>query len=296
VNRNIESTAPECGNRPLESATAWKASLLLRCERAADKSVLTERIHYGPLRLLKPLYPEGDVVCHAVIVHPPGGIVSGDELDIDVSVADAGHLLVTTPGAQKWYRSRGQCALANTITRVGTGSALEWLPQETMIFDGANVSQRLSVYVNDNARCFGWEILCLGRTTRDERFTKGVFRQQLQIVRDGTLIWCEHTLLRGNDPLLNSPLGLAGKPVMATAWLVYPAEENATDVERLAIVRAVLANNMMVAASNPASGLIVIKVVSDSAETVRHLLTKVWSRIRFEVFATAPQIPRIWST
>jgi urease accessory protein len=296
VDLDIESAAPECGNTPFVSAPGWRASLQLRCERAAEKSVLTRRAHCGPLRLLKPLYPEGDGVCHAVIVHPPGGIVSGDELDIDITVADRGHLLVTTPGAQKWYRSSGQSAFANTVARVGTGSALEWLPQESMLFDGANVSQRLSVQVHENARFFGWEILCLGRATRDERFTQGLFRQHLKISRVDTLIWSEHTLLRGNDPLLNSPLGFAGNTVMATAWLVCSAAESTADVEQLAIVRAALADHTMGAASNPASGLIVIKVLSDSAEEVRHLLTRVWSRIRPKTFATAPHIPRIWST
>jgi urease accessory protein len=296
VNFDIESIAPECDNTPHDSDTRWKARLLLRCRDIDGKSILTERSHVGPLRLLKPLYPEGDTVCNAVVVHPPGGIVAGDELDIDITVDSGAHLLVTTPGAQKWYRSLGPSARANTVIRVDAASSLEWIPQETIIFDRAQVLQTLSIHINNAARFFGWEILCLGRTTRNERFTQGSFRQHIQITRDDTPIWCENTLLRGDDPLLTSPLGLGGMPVIATAWIVYPPKLSDAEAALVATVRAALAEGATSAASNPVAGLIAIKVVGDSTETVRHFLTQVWSRIREDVFSVRPQTPRIWST
>jgi urease accessory protein len=294
-NENIE---PQHDSVSFTDSVGWKARLSLRCQQLAGKSVLTERSHQGPLRLLKPLYPEGDAVCHAVIVHPPGGIVAGDELDIAITASDGGHLLVTTPGTQKWYRSTGQTALARTVLSTDASSALEWLPQETMVFDGARAAQHLSIRLEGNARFFGWEILCLGRTTRDEQFTRGEFRQRIELIRDDRRQWSEHMLLHGNDPLLFSPLGLAGQPVIATAWIMYPLSSG-TSTSLLATVRQSLLSveeHATAAASNPVDGLIVIKVIGSAPETVRHLLTELWSRIRFEVFATAPQIPRIWST
>ncbi len=257
--------------------------------------MLTERAHVGPLRLLKALYPEGERVCHAVIVHPPGGIVAGDELAIDIAVANSGHLLVTTPGTQKWYRSTGQAAIARTKLSVHDNAALEWLPQESMVFNGAIVSQRVSVQINDDAKFFGWEIVCLGRTTRNERFTQGELRQRLEIVRDDVLVWCENTVLDGDDPLLRSALGTNNMPVIATAWIAFQPNE-ATEVSILTHVRLILEAEPTAAASRPAPGLIVIKIVGYSAETIRQSLAKVWSRIREEVFGIVAETPRIWST
>ena len=81
------------------------AELTLRYEKRDGRSVITQRRHYGPLLVQKPFYPEGDVVCHSIIVHPPGGIVAGDRLAIHVTLESGAHALITTPGATKWYRS-----------------------------------------------------------------------------------------------------------------------------------------------------------------------------------------------
>ena len=160
----------------------WSARLNLRFESCevlgSSRTVMTERNHFGPLRILKPLYPEGHDICHGVVVHPPGGIVAGDSLAIDVQVDANANALITTPGAQKWYRSSGKQASAVTRLHVADGATLEWMPQETMVFDGAWVEQVLDVTLAPRARFFGWEMLCLGRTTRGERFTTGEFRQR----------------------------------------------------------------------------------------------------------------------
>ncbi|TAG45530.1 MAG: urease accessory protein [Betaproteobacteria bacterium] len=296
VNTDCEPSVSDAIARDGPTIQGWTANLTLKCQMIQGKSILTERVHHGPLRLLKPLYPEGDRTCHAVIVHPPGGIVAGDVLGIEVDVQDAGHLLVTTPGTQKWYRSLGRSAESSTSLTVGAGSSLEWLPQETMVFDRARVSQRLSIRINQDARFFGWEILCLGRTTRNETFTQGSFRQRIELIRDGSICWSEQTLLQGDDPLLRSMLGFQSMPVVATAWIAYPPREDAEAEALLGIVRAHLMGAATAAASQPAAGLIVIKIVGASPETVRLLLATVWSRIREDVFGVAAQLPRIWST
>ena len=155
----------------------WSARLNLRFESrevvGSLRTVMTERKHFGPLRILKPLYPEGHDICHGVIVHPPGGIVAGDSLAIDVQVDANANALITTPGTQKWYRSSGKQASAVTRLQVADGATLEWMPQETMVFDGAWAEQVLDIALAPGARFFGWEMLCLGRTTRGERFTSG---------------------------------------------------------------------------------------------------------------------------
>ncbi|TAG02765.1 MAG: urease accessory protein [Betaproteobacteria bacterium] len=294
----LELSLPDAAFTDAAAATngRWRATLDLRFEQRGERSVLARREHSGPLRILKPLYPEGDRVCHAVIVHPPGGIVGGDSLCTSVQVGEHAHALITTPGTQKWYRSTG--ATAHSEIHANVFGALEWLPQESMLFDGARVAQSLRFDLSPQARFFGWEILCLGRSARGERFSSGQLHQRIELFRDAQPLWSEHTVLAGDDPLLNSPLGIGGLPVVATAWLATPLAERSDtqDAAWLTSVREVLAAHPMAAASAPAPGLIVMKAVDSSAETVRNLLTAVWSKMRVAAFDTAAQLPRIWST
>ena len=282
----------------------WSACLNLRFEArevlGAPRTVMTERNHFGPLRILKPLYPEGHDICHGVIVHPPGGIVAGDSLAIDVRVDQGACAVITTPGAQKWYRSTGKHASAATRLHVADGAALEWMPQETIVFDGTSAQQSLEIALAPDARFFGWEMLCLGRTTRGERFTTGDFRQRIRLVRAETNapLWRESMVITGGDPLLTSPLGLRGMPVTATAWIAFPhgALSTLSADELLANIRANLGDSALAAASSPEAGLVVVKVIGDAPEALRNLLIAVWSKIRMQVFGRKPELPRIWST
>src|SRR5437764_7229888 len=106
---------------------SWNASLQLDYSREGARSV-ARFAHDGPLRILQSLYPEGDAVCHNVLVHPPGGLVGGDTLDVRVTVADGSHGLITTPGASRFYRSDGAQALQDVQLRLAAGARLEWLP------------------------------------------------------------------------------------------------------------------------------------------------------------------------
>ena len=311
-----------------ELALGWSARLNLRFESrevlGSSRTVMTERNHFGPLRILKPLYPEGHDICHGVIVHPPGGIVAGDSLAIEVQVDANASALITTPGTQKWYRSSGKQASAVTRIRIADGAAMEWVPQETMVFDGAWAEQSLDIALAPGARFFGWEMLCLGRTTRGERFTTGEFRQRIRLVRYqndlactvGAVLprhpvaipvavaplpqtcapfWREVMVLVGGDPLMTSPLGMRGLPVTATVWIVFPPEAQDSAM-LLGEIRTVLNDAPLAAASSPEPGLIVVKVIGNAPESVRNLLIAVWSKIRMPVFGRKPELPRIWST
>ncbi len=273
----------------------WSANLRLRFVFDGQRTILAERAHTGPLRLLKPLYPEGDRYCHAVVVHPPGGIVAGDSLTVTARVERDAHGVITTPGAQKWYRTDGAEATSVTELAVDRGGALEWLPQEAIVFDGAHARQALTINLENGAKFFGWEMVCFGRTASQERFTRGHFRQTIRVQREGALVWSEHMSLLGSDPLLESPLGWDSNPVSATAWIARDADST-SDAEFLAIIRLQLESEPLAAASNPSPGLFIVKAVGASAESVRELLISVWSQVRFEVFGVAAQRPRIWST
>ena len=119
----------------------WHARLDLTYRRDAERCIVHDR-HRGPLRVLQTLHPEGPGVCHNVLVHPPGGIVGGDVLELDMTLPGGTHALLTTPGATRFYRSAGELALQATTARVAGAARLEWLPLETICHPGARAENR----------------------------------------------------------------------------------------------------------------------------------------------------------
>lgn len=209
---------------PLEPRHApWRARLALAFEHGQSRTTLARREHQGPLVVQKPLHPEGPEVCQCVVVHPPGGIAGGDAIELDVAVGAGAHAQLTTPGAAKWYRAAGRRAAQDVAIRVADGAVLEWLPQGTIVFDGADASSTLRVELAPTAVWIGWDVVCLGRTASAERFTHGQWRQRIEIVRGHALVWSERAVLRGGSPLLASPAGLNGAPVFGTFVAMAPA-------------------------------------------------------------------------
>ncbi len=194
----------------------WEAELNLRFSRRDGHSLLASRSHRGPLVVQKPLYPEGKSICHAIILHPPGGIAGGDRLSLNVDVESDAHALLTTPGAGKWYKANGREASQHLGFRVHENAILEWLPQENIVYDDAQAVWNARVDLAESACYAGWEIICLGRQACGEQFRTGNLRQNLRIYRSSRLIWGEHANLKGGDNLLTSAAGLRGSPVTAT--------------------------------------------------------------------------------
>ena len=138
----------------------------------AERTVLRDNRHCGPLRVQKALYPEGEGVCQAIVLHPPSGIAGGDHLLISATVGAGAHAQLTTPGAGKWYRSGGPEASQRLELTVEEGAALEWLPQETIVFDGARARMETRVRLAADSRFIGWDILCLGRAAAGGRLRR----------------------------------------------------------------------------------------------------------------------------
>ncbi len=264
--------------------SSWKARLALDFAFRDKKTVLAERSHDGPLVVQKPLYPEGDAVCHGIVVHPPGGIAGGDELALSATVGAEGAVLLTTPAAAKWYRSAGAWARQDVAFDV-TGT-LEWLPQETIVFDGALARMTTIVDLAPGASYLGWEILCLGRTGSGERFARGACRIATEIRRAGKLLWLECGRIDGGGALLDSPAGFGGRTVCAT--LLAAGE---IDNECVAECR----RDPEVALTR-LPGLLVARHLGDSSEAAKRCLTRIWSLLRPALSGRAATQPRIWST
>lgn len=268
-------------------AAPWKAELSLGFTRRGDRTVLSGRRVEGPLVVQKALYPEGDAVCHAIVVHPPGGIAGGDELSLNARVEEKSHSLLTTPGAGKWYRSAGPWASQRLSLQVeGT---LEWLPRETIVFSGARAELGCRVALGAQARYIGWEILCLGRTGSGERFEKGEVRIDTAVTRDGRPLLVERGRIEANGRLMRSPAGLGGRSVFGTLL----AASCDLDQDVLKSCREEM-NNTVAITLLP--GLLVARYLGDSSEEAFRALAALWAKLRPALLGRPAVEPRIWCT
>jgi urease accessory protein len=260
-------------------AASWRAELSLGFESTGGRTVLAHKRHDGPLVVQKALYPEGGEVCHAIVVHPPAGIAGGDELLLNVDTKETASALLTTPGAGKWYRSAGAWAAQKLSFDVA--GALEWLPQETIIFDGALADLSTEVRLGDDARYIGWEILCLGRSGSGERFSRGSIRLSTRISRNGKLIWLERGRIDGGGKLMQSPAGLGGNTVCGTLVAAAP---------NIAPRRADgLALTLL-------PGVLVARYLGNSSEEAKQAFARLWAAIRPGLLGREAHEPRIWRT
>jgi len=274
-------------------ASTWNARLALGFQRRAAATILARREHAGPLRVQKPLYPEGEAVCHAIVLHPPSGVAGGDELEIDVTVEAGAHALLTTPGAGKWYRSAGAWARQRLGMTVAAQGRLEWLPQETIVFDAARAAMDSRIELAADARFIGMEVLCLGRRACGEQFGRGILQLSTRVQRAGQPIWLERGRLEGGSAVLASPAGLAGFSVNGTLLAAAPDIAPAL----LAACRAVPA--LEAGAHHGLTllpDLLVARYLGHSSEAARLWFIALWQVLRPALMGRPAQLPRIWST
>lgn len=273
-------------------ATAgWRAELALGYELRGARTVLATRRHDGPLVVQKPLYPEGDTVCHTIVVHPPGGIAGGDELSLEVALGAGAHALLTTPGAAKWYRSAGPWAVQKLAFRLGSQAVLEWLPQESIVFDAARAKLSSELHLSGDARFIGWEMLCFGRSGSGERYTRGSCRLANAIWRDGRLLWLERGRFEGGGKLLASSAGLRGQPVSGTLVAAAPEIDDAL----LAACRQ-LAPARGEGAVTRLPEVLIARYLGDSSEAGKDYFVALWHVLRPALVRREAHEPRIWRT
>lgn len=273
----------------------WKATLDLRYQRAGAQVVAHHR-HQGPLRILQSLYPEGPGICHNVLVHPPGGLVGGDTLELAVHAEPGTHGLITTPGATRFYRSEGEAATQQTRLHVDAGARLEWLPLEALCYSGCQAVNQLEFQLEEGAQLLGWDITALGLPHADAPFVAGSFTQHIEWPG----VWLERGRLDATDTrLLDSPLGLDGMRCMAsmffasgTPW-TRPAREQLLDAARAVAQGHALAARCGV--TSPHEGLVLLRVLAPVVEPCMDLLRQVrhaWRGVAWELPAVQP---RIWA-
>lgn len=285
---------------------AWPARLELdyRTDALGAAGAARTRVdfrHDGPLRILKSLYPEGEDVCHSVIVHPPGGIVGGDTLDVAITLAPGTHALLTTPGATRFYRSGGARAAQAVDARLADGARLEWLPLETLVHSGALADARLRFDLAPGAEMMGWDCVGLGLPAADAPFVAGSYHHHIELAARGQPRWLERGHTAATDvELLDGPCGWAGRRALGTLW--FAAGTPLADERRealLDIARAVAAAHPLAAtagATAPQAEVVVVRVLAPRIEPVFELMTAIWQQWRAAAWARPPCLPRVWRT
>jgi urease accessory protein len=250
-----------------------------------------------PLAVQRAFHPEGDGPCHAVILHPPGGMVGGDALGITISAEPGAEALITTPSAAKWYRAASPASLDTRIT-IATGGCVEWLPLETIVYDGASARQSLRVTLAADAIWMGSEITRFGRSARGEKFTHGRWCSHTEVWRDadsgGEPLWIDRQALTGGSPLLENPYGLAGAPVIGSFAAIGFEPAPALLAELRA--QCVVPDDAGIAGVTALPAGIVCRYRGKSSSAARACFALIWDALRRNVRGRAAVIPRIWHT
>ena len=281
---------------PLRDDGRWKASLALDFGTQATRTYLAKKQHVGPLVIQKTLHPEGDEVCHGIIIHPPGGVAGGDELTLKVTLAQNANVLLTTPGAGKWYKANNKVASQQLQFDLAENASLEWLPQENILFDGAMVDFSANINLAENAKYAAWEILCFGRQAKGERWNTGRLSQNLTIKRKDKVLWQERTMLMANDRFFDSLIGLGGN-VISGSFVIAAGSVPATLLAECQQVQVVDKADIMARYGVTAlPEVFSARYVGMSAPAARQYFERLWYILRPWYLSRAVTRPRIWNT
>lgn len=256
----------------------------------------------APLKFQRPFYPEGKAICHGVMLHTAGGIVGGDRLSIDIKLGKSSHTLLTTAAATKLYRSTGNYSTQTTSISIADQGCLEWFPQETILFNGAQYRQNTHIDLVDNAIWVGWELTRLGRSARRETFQSGMWRSHTEVWRNNQPLWIDRQFVEGGGAMVHNQHGLADCPVVGSFALV--GRSVSTDV--VTQIRTTWSELQALQTFKPRSSHKPIGVTrlhegllcryrGASTLEARQLFISAWDIVRQKILHQGIHRPRIWS-
>lgn len=274
----------------------WQGTVRLHYDRKGEKTRLASVSQQAPLKVQRSLYPESEAVCHTILIHTAGGMVGGDRLLYDIALAPQTQVVLTTAAASKVYRTSAQTDTPTTEQIIDLhlepGAWLDWLPQETILFDQAQFKQRLRVNLAPGAHWLGWDIYRFGRTARGERFLQGQWRSHTEVWQAGQPLWIDRQALTGGAHSLDHPHGLNQCSVVGTlAWLGQSVER-----EFLAGLRSHWTEGTYVGEAGVTRlqlGL-VCRYRGNSTAEARQWFTQVWNDVRSYALGKPACIPRVW--
>lgn len=277
-------------NATSASSTGWQAELTLGFEHGPVGTVLKQVSHRGPLRVQRPFYPEKGLP-HVYLLHPPGGVVGSDRLDVTVKMAPRSQALITTPGSTKFYRSAAITARLSQRLKVKAGASLEWFPQENIIFSGAHLNSTTRIELIDDACFIGWEINCLGRPSSGERFDQGALFSRFALYRDQQPLLIESLRINREDDL-HAATGLRGYPMQAIL-VATPCDQRHLEVAREQLTADQAGFPV---AATLVDGVLIIRALGHQTEPLQQQLIPVWQALRPALLHRPAISPRIWAT
>ncbi|MBD2570231.1 urease accessory protein UreD [Anabaena lutea] len=274
-------------NSPIDKN--WHGKLNLVYANHQDSTQLIYNHQQAPFKVQRPFYPEGQEVCHSVILHTAGGIVGGDRLSSEIHLEKNSQTLITTAAAGKVYRSNGLPAKQTVNIQIDANACLEYLPQETILFNGAVYRQDLKVNLDTNSSFIGWEITRLGRSARGEKFLEGEMRSHTEIWQNGIPLWIDKQIIPGSEEVFHSPHGLAGNPIVGTlVWAGSPIPGEIIDKARSLII-----HNSGAGVTRLPHGFL-CRYRGNSTSEVRNWFTNIWQILRVSLLNRGNCIPRVW--
>jgi len=275
----------------------WRANLALDLSPRGTRTVLSRRQHDGPLAVQKALYPEADRgICHLTLLHPPGGLASGDSLSLNIRLDARAHAVFATPGATKWYKADPAYPARQTIAlHLGQGARLDWLPLENIYFNRSEVRQSTTLRMHPEASALGWDAVQLGRTASGENWAAGSAHADMRVEDPhGKPLWVERQRLSARDAMRVAPQGLAGFPAFGTLWAAGAACDGAL---AQALAPALPFDGQLRAgATSPVPGILLVRAVAGEIEPLRRLFITLWLRLRPLVHGVPGAPLRLWAT
>ncbi len=262
----------------------------------AGGAVVKRLFQRTPLRALFPRPEHGEPLT-AVLVNSSGGVVGGDRLAVNIEAGDGASIVVIGQAAEKVYRSKGPEARTATTLTAGPGAWVEYLPQGTIVFNGARFRRTTTIDASPDARVMAGEALSLGRVARGERFTSGLLHDGWRVRVDGRLTWADALHLSNADgdditSALDSTAGFAGMCGYAT--FIYAAPDAA---ERLVAARRLLEDRpgSVRAGATSFDGILLARWLGPDPGAVRGALGRFWARFRAEAGGLPERLPAIWN-
>lgn len=272
----------------------WHANLCLKFSVNEKKTIISHRLHKGPLQVQRPFYPEKDGTCHVYILHPPSGVVAGDVLNIDVEALKNTRVLLTTPGATKYYLSKSEslAAIQQQTLKIEEGSVLEWFPQETILFDGARVELVTRVELKNHSHFSGWEIICLGRPASNDFFTQGYCRQRFELYLNNKPLWFDRCRFQGGDEILKASWGMNGKTVTGTFVCTVTEDDLAEEIRN----EFCAYDEQVEFSVTQINNILICRYLGQHAEQAKSYFQIAWDIVRQKIHFKKSCSPRVWNT
>lgn len=280
----------------LKQVGNWHAQLHLELSQRFERTAVTQRQHIGPYIIQRPFYPEDDGTAHIYLLHPPGGMVGGDLLELSVDVKEGAKALITSPSAGKVYQCLKDTAHQDQVFRVGSGAQFEWMPQEMIIFNEAKAKLTSRFYLADeSSQLMSWDLVCFGRRASKEWLEQGQFEQEISVYESDVLKLHERVVFDAEDGFLQQSFGMAGFSVMGTMIMTcagYSVDSIKDYIEELS---EQYGNSLMVS-TTVVKGLCIVRILAHFSHEARAVLSKVWQFMRPLILNKAAEVPRIWYT